>query len=325
MTQSPFHYSSDNKRYHTLSYHLKQMFGKRVFKAVIDAGMTCPNLDGTKGREGCTFCSNGSGEFAQGGKSVQEQVRSELTRIRHKWSDAEVVAYFQAHTNTYAPLSTLKRLYEEALSADGVCGISIATRADALEPETVEYLAQLAGRTYLTVELGLQSMHDITAKRIHRGHTWQEFLTGYELLRSHGIRVCVHIINGLPGESEDMMVDTARALGFLGADAVKIHLLQIIRGTQIAREYIAGQVTPMTKEMYIDTVCRQLEVLPPETVIERITGDGVHDQLLAPRWCVDKIAVLGAIDQVLVRRETWQGRRFDASRLAFADLPAENL
>lgn len=312
MTRSPFPFSNDNKRYHTLSYHLKRMFGKRVIKAVIDAGMTCPNLDGTKGWGGCTFCNNGSGEFAQGGISVQEQVKSELMRIRRKWSDAEVIAYFQAHTNTYAPLPTLKRLYGEALSADGVCGISIATRADALEPETVEYLAQLAKQTYLTVELGLQSMHDITAKRIHRGHTWQEFLTGYELLRSHGIRVCVHIIDGLPGENVDMMVETARALGLLGADAVKIHLLQIMRGTQIAREYTAAQVTPMTKELYIETVCRQLEVLPPETVIERITGDGVHDQLLAPRWCVDKIAVLGAIDQALVQRETWQGRLFSS-------------
>ncbi len=314
MTRSPFLYSNDNKRYHTLSYHLKTLFPKKVFKAVIDAGFTCPNLDGTKGFGGCTYCLGGSGEFTHGAEeSVTEQITAERKRVQRKRSDAEVIAYFQAHTNTYAPLETLRGLYEEALKVNGVCGISIATRPDALEPETINYLAELSKRTYLTVELGLQSMHDSTAERIHRGHTQAEFLDAFRQLKNRSIRVCVHIINGLPGETEEMMLQTATWLASLQVDAVKIHLLQIMQGTQLAREYAAGLVVPMTKEEYIDTVCAQLEVLPPETVVERITGDGSHEKLIAPRWGVDKIAVLGGIDLALVQKGTWQGKRYKRS------------
>ena len=311
MIQNPFFYSSDNKRYHTLSYHLKSMFGQRVFKAVIDAGFTCPNLDGTKGIGGCTYCLNGSGEFTHGdGKSVTAQVEAELLRVRQKWSDANVIAYFQAHTNTYAPLEKLRGLYESVLQVDGVRGISIATRADALESETMDYLSELSTKTYLTVELGLQSMHDSTAEKIHRGHTWTEFLKTYQELKARDIRVCVHIINGLPDETPGMMLQTVRALADLRADAVKIHLLQIMQGTQLAQQYADGLVVPMAKGDYIDVVCSQLEILPPETVIERITGDGSHDKLLAPRWGVDKIAVLGGIDKALVQKDTWQGKQY---------------
>ncbi len=309
MKTSPFRYSKDNKRYHTLSYHLKTIFHHRVMKAVIDAGFTCPNLDGTKGTGGCAYCLNGSGDFASGGISVQEQVRAELLRVRKKYPDAKVIAYFQAHTNTYAPLPVLKEKYEGALGVEGVCGISIATRADALEPETVDYLAGLAQRTYLTVELGLQTAHDDTAKKMNRGHTYSEFLTAYQELKSRGIRVCVHIINGLPGETAEMMLDTARELGRLKTDAVKIHLLQIMEGTELARQYALGKVRPMTREEYIGTVRSQLEVLEPETVIERLTGDGAREKLIAPRWGVDKISVLGGIDKALAEQDTWQGKK----------------
>lgn len=308
---NPFLYSSDNKRYHTLSYHFKSKFDRRVFKAVIDAGFTCPNLDGTKGTGGCTYCLGGSGEFTHGeGASVTEQVRAELARVRKKWSDADGIAYFQAHTNTYAPLPKLRELYESALSVEGICGISIATRADALQTETMDYLSELSKRTYLTVELGLQTIHDSTAVSIHRGHTYAEFLKSYEALKLRGIRVCVHIINGLPGETDEMMRETARVIGGLGADAIKIHLLQIMEGTMMARQYNAHEVVPMTKENYINLVCAQLAVIPAETVIERITGDGSHDKLIAPRWGIDKIALLGGIDQVLAKKNTWQGKQF---------------
>lgn len=309
MSKSPFPYSDDNKRYHTLNYHMRTLFDRRVFKAVIDAGFTCPNLDGTKGFGGCTYCLNGSGDFTHGdGKSVEEQVRQELLRIRAKNPGADVIAYFQAHTNTYAPLPVLRKLYESALQIKGVCGISIATRADALEAETMDYLAELSRQTYLTVELGLQTVHDSTAAKINRGHTYDEFFRAYRELKARGIRVCVHIIDGLPGETPEMMLETARELGKLCPDAVKIHLLQIMEGTELARQYEHGLVIPMKKEEYIDTVCSQLEVLPPETIIERITGDGAHDKLIAPRWGVNKIALLNAIDRELVRRDTWQGR-----------------
>lgn len=309
MTKSPFIYSDGNKRYHTLNYHLKTLFERRVFKAVIDAGFTCPNLDGTKGVGGCTYCLNGSGDFTHGSdKTVQEQVREELLRIRAKNPDADVIAYFQAHTNTYAPLPVLRRLYESARQIEGVCGISIATRADALEAETMDYLAELSPQTYLTVELGLQTIHDRTALKINRGHTYAEFLQAYRELKKRNLRVCVHIINGLPGETPVMMLETARELGRLRPDAVKIHLLQIMEGTELAKQYAQGLVAPMEKEEYIDTVCSQLEVLSPETVIERITGDGAHDKLIAPRWGVKKLSVLNGIDRELVRRNTWQGR-----------------
>jgi uncharacterized protein len=311
MERSPFQYSSDNKRYHTLSYHLKTIFDRRVFKAVIDAGFTCPNLDGSKGIGGCTYCLGGSGDFTDStGKSAVEQVRAELCRVREKRSDADVIAYFQAHTNTYAPLPALRALYERVLEMDGVCGISIATRADSLEQDTMDYLSELSLRTYLTVELGLQTVHDTTAVKINRGHNYAEFLKTYGELKSRGIRVCVHIINGLPGETAEMMLETASEIGRLKADAVKIHLLQIMKGTELARQYAAGQVIPMAKEEYIDVVCSQLEVFPRETVIERITGDGAHDKLIAPRWGVNKIAVLGGIDQALKQKNTWQGKRY---------------
>nr|WP_319487582.1 TIGR01212 family radical SAM protein [uncultured Caproiciproducens sp.] len=307
--KSPFLYSNDNKRYHTLSYHLKNRFDRRVFKAVIDAGFTCPNLDGTRGTGGCTYCLFGSGDFTHGaGRSAAEQVRMELERVREKKPDADVVAYFQAHTNTYAPLPQLRELYESVLEIDGVCGISIATRADALEPETMDYLSGLSQKTYLTVELGLQTIHDSTAVKINRGHTYAEFVEALRALKSRGIRVCVHIINGLPGETVEMMLDTARTVGALRADAIKIHLLQIMRGTAMERQFADGEVVPMTREGYINAVCSQLEVLPPEMVVERITGDGAHDKLIAPRWGVDKIAVLGGIDRALVQKDTWQGK-----------------
>ena len=309
--EHPFPYADDNKRYHTLAYHLKKRFGRRVFKASIDAGFTCPNLDGTRGTGGCTYCQGGSGAFAPGPSlSVSDQVRQEQARIHSKWKDSPVIAYFQAHTNTYAPLDTLKRKYEEALSVDGVCGLSIATRADALPKETVAYLAQLSQQTYLTVELGLQTIHDGTAERIHRGHSYAEFLHAYQILKGHGIRVCVHLIDGLPGETQSMMLETARAVGRLRPDAVKLHLLHILRGTPLAEEFTAGKLEPMTREAYICTVCSQLERLPPETVIERVTGDGQREMLLAPLWSLDKIAVLGGIDQEMARRDTIQGALF---------------
>lgn len=309
--KSPFLYSNDNKRYHTLSYHLKQRFDRRVFKAVIDAGFTCPNLDGSRGFGGCTYCLSGSGDFTHGAdRDIAEQVRMELDRVRKKTPGADVIAYFQAHTNTYAPLSRLRELYESALSVDGVCGLSIATRADALEPETMDYLAELSQRTYLTVELGLQTVHDATAERINRCHTYSEFEEAFQALKSRGIRVCVHLINGLPGETAEMMLESARTVGELEADALKIHLLQIMKGTLMERQLAAGEMIPMTREGYLDVVCSQLEVLPPETVIERITGDGAHDKLIAPRWGVDKIAVLGGIDRLLVQKDTWQGKRY---------------
>lgn len=307
---NPFRYSSDNKRYHTLSFHNKSL-GISAYKAVLDAGFTCPNIDGTRGTGGCIFCSGGSGYFTAGsGLAIEEQLKRELERIRRKRPSARAIAYFQAHTNTYAETSRLRELYERALAVEGVCGISIATRCDALGAETLEYLRELNTRTYLTVELGLQTVHNSTAEKINRCHSYLEFLRGFDELKKAGIRICVHLINGLPGEDEDMMVESAAQVGRLRPDAVKLHLLHVLRRTPLEQMYSRGDYTPLTLEDYVNVIVRQLEVLPPETVIERITGDGNAKYLAAPLWSRDKLRVLGSIDKALEEKDTWQGRLY---------------
>ncbi|MBR4112613.1 MAG: TIGR01212 family radical SAM protein [Ruminiclostridium sp.] len=302
-----FIYSDDNKRYHTLNYHNKHTYGGRIYKAVIDAGFTCPNLDGTKSKGGCIFCDGGSGYFTTGCISVTEQLRKEKERITAKNPDAEISAYFQAHTNTYASPDILRRIYGEAVSF-GVKSIAIATRADCINEEIISVIKELP--VPVTVELGLQSVHDSTAEIINRGHTFAEFLTGYNMLKNAGIRVCVHIINGLPCETAEMMLKTAESLGKLRPDGLKIHLLHVIRGTKLHEMYEKGEYTPLTKEEYIDITVRQLELLPPETVIERITGDGDKTKLIAPLWSMDKISVLGGIDKAQAERDSFQGKLY---------------
>ncbi len=307
-----FPYSNDNKRYHTLHYDNLRRFGTRVEKAAVDLGLTCPNIDGTKGTGGCIFCASGSGYFtAPPQVSVEEQIAAELLRIRTKRPDARAVAYFQAHTNTYAPLALLQRAFEAALRCEGICGLTVATRADCLASDVLAYLAELAKRTSLTVELGLQTANDETARRMNRCHDYQTFLEGYAALKARGIRVCVHLINGLPGEGEAQMLDTARKIARLRPDGVKIHLLHVIRGTALAQMFESGQYCPMEREDYIGVVVRQLELLPETTVMERLTGDGDKRTLLAPLWSRDKISVLGGIDRTMARADTWQGRLFD--------------
>jgi len=308
---NPFPFSDDNKRYRSLSYENRRN-GLRVYKAVIDAGLSCPNIDGTKGRGGCIYCSGGSGYFtASPSVPIKKQLADELSRIRAKVPEAEVIAYFQAHTNTYAELPRLRELFETALSQEGVCGLSVATRADCLPPQVLDYLSELNSRTKLTVELGLQTAFDETAERINRCHSFGEFLGGYLALKKRGIRVSVHIIDGLPGESPEMMTETARILGKLRPEGVKIQLLHVISGTVLCRTYERGKYVPMEAEEYVDTAVRQLELLPPETVIERLTGDGDGRTLVAPKWSRDKLRVLGSIDKLMAARDTWQGRLFE--------------
>lgn len=303
-----FRFSDDNKRYHTLNYHNLHTYGRKVHKAAIDCGFSCPNLDGTKGSGGCIFCSGGSGYFtAKSVLSVTEQFLAERERICKKYPEAAITAYFQANTNTYAPVEKLSALYREAIAA-GADSLAIATRADCMDEERASLISSLP--LPVTVELGLQTIHDTTAEAINRCHTFEEFLCGYKMLKAYGIRVCVHIINGLPDEDADMMLETARVLGKLRPDGVKIHLLHVIEGTRLADMYRNGAYQPLSKEEYIDIVIRQLELLAPETVIERITGDGDKRTTLAPKWSFDKISVLGGIDKRMVELDTWQGRGF---------------
>lgn len=308
---NPFPYSSDNKRYHTLYYHNKQQFGGRVYKAVLNGGFTCPNLDGTRGLGGCAFCDGGSGAFTHPAP-LSEQLRLEMERIHRRNPDAKAIAYFQVHTNTYAPASCLRELYEEALAHPDICGLSIGTRPDCLPDEVLSYLAELNRRTYLTVELGIQTAHDSTAAGFNRGYQFVEFLESFRKLQSLGIRTCLHIINGLPEESMEDMLETARILGNLCPQAVKIQLLHILKGTAFAERYARGEITPMTQEQYIETVVRQLEYFPPETVIERVTGDGEKAKLLAPLWSMDKIRTLGGIDKMQKDMDSYQGKKSES-------------
>ena len=307
-----FRYTANNKRYHTLHYHLTDKFGEKVFKAVIDAGFTCPNIDGKCGVGGCAYCSDGSGEFTHGSRlSITEQLEIEWQRISGKHKDPKLIAYFQAHSNTYAPVSILREKYEEALAFPDVVGLSIATRPDCIDEEIAELLSEFSKKTYLTVELGLQTIHDKTAEQFNRGYGYDVFFAAYKILKGKNIRVCIHMINGLKGECKENMLATARVVGALKPDAVKIHLLHIVRGTRYAKFYESREIETLSKEDYIDIVCRQLEYLPQETVVERITGDGGRETLIAPLWSLDKISVLGGIDKEMALRQTYQGKKFN--------------
>lgn len=309
---TPFPYSDTNKRYHTFTYDLKQRFGCKVAKISLDAGFTCPNIDGTRGFGGCTYCSaKGSGDFA-GDKNLP--LRQQFDQVRammgKKWAGTKYIPYFQAHTNTYAPLPVLREKFEEALSFPDVVGLAIATRADCLDDDVVDYLGQLNRRTSLEVELGLQSVHDVTGERINRCHTYAEFLQGYQKLVDRDIPVCVHIIDGLPGEDREMMMQTARELARLKLHSIKIHLLHVLKGTVMAQQLAAGEFSLLSREEYVQIVCDQLEVLPPELVIQRLTGDGERESLVGPEWSLKKLCVLNEIDKELVRRDSWQGKKY---------------
>lgn len=316
--QNPYRYSDSNKRYQTYEYYLRHTLGAKAAKLPLDAGFSCPNIDGTCGYGGCIYCSGrGSGDFAPDATlSVAEQIRVQKEIFSRKWDVSRCIAYFQAHTNTYAPVSVLREVYGEALAQEGIVGLNIATRADCLPPDVVEYLAELAERTVLTVELGLQSSCDRTAELIHRGHDFAQFCAGVERLRhaSRNIQICVHLIFGLPGECRTEMLQSVRDTAALRPEQVKLHLLHVLRGTELARLYSAGQYQPMEREAYLSVLADALELLPPETVICRLTGDGKAEDLLAPLWSLRKTAVVNDLDKLLYARNTWQGRLWDAQR-----------
>lgn len=306
-----FKYSDDNKRYHTWNYHLRHKFGGKVFKVALNGGFTCPNRDGTRGTGGCTYCSAmGSGDFAgDAGKDIHAQFDEVKTRMHKKWPEAKYIAYFQANTNTYAPVDELRKKFEAALSEENTVGLSIATRPDCLPEDVLDYLSELNERTYLIVELGLQSIWDKTGERINRCHTYAEFLDGYEKLRERGINTCVHLIDGLPEETHDMMLKSAETVAALEPHCVKLHLLHVLKGTKMAAEYENGGFELMSLGDYVDIIVSQLELFSEETVIQRLTGDGAADALIGPLWSLKKFVVLNEIDKEMARRDTYQGAR----------------
>lgn len=310
---NPFVYSDSNKRYHTYEYYLRNRFGGKCAKLPLDAGFTCPNLDGTCAFGGCIYCSSrGSGDFApEAALSISEQIAVQKELFAKKWDVSRCIAYFQAHTNTHAPLNVLRAKFEEALSCEGIVGLNIATRADCLPDDVVEYLCELAERTVLTVELGLQSSNDQTASLINRGHDFATFCKGFAKLReaSDKIGISVHVIFGLPGEGREEMMQTVCDVAALHPDQVKIHLLHVLRNTRLAQLYEGGAYLPMERDAYIETVADALERLPADIVIGRLTGDGARDELLAPLWSLKKTTVINDIDKLLYQRKSWQGCR----------------
>lgn len=317
MTQretNPYPFSDSNKRYQTYEYFTRRTFGGRVAKLPLDGGFTCPNIDGSRGTGGCIYCSaRGSGDFAPDASlPIAEQIARQKALYAHKWNSAAYIAYFQARTNTYAPVEVLREKFEEALAQPGIVGLNIATRADCLPQDAVDYLASLAGRTHLTVELGLQSSSDRTAARIRRGHTWADFLDGYRRLRAAdgSISLCVHLIFGLPGEDDARMLESVRDVATLRPEQVKLHLLHVLRGTEMERLWRAGDYQPLEEAHYVRLLADALELLPPDTVIGRLTGDGARDELLAPLWTLRKTAVINDLDKLMYAENRWQGKRF---------------
>lgn len=309
--RNPFPFSDSNKRYYTYDYYLRHTFGGKCAKIPLDAGFTCPNIDGRCGRGGCIYCSGrGSGDFAQlPTMPLAEQYRVTRELLSRKWPVDRCIPYFQAHTNTYAPAEVLREKFNETLRFPGVVGMNIATRADCLPPDVLSVLDEVSHRTVLCVELGLQTVHDQTARIINRGHTFADFCAGYEALRKYcpRVQIAVHLIFGLPGEDAQMMRESVRETSLLRPDQVKFHLLHVLRGTVLAGMYERGEYLPMTKEAYVDTVAEGLQLLAPETVIGRLTGDGMADELVAPLWSRRKTVVLNDIDKKLFASNTWQG------------------
>lgn len=305
-----FKYTLDNKRYHTLNYYLKNKFNTKVFKVSLNGGFTCPNLDGTKGYGGCIYCSkSGSGDF---GGNPNKDLTTQFKEIKEveskKWPNSKYIAYFQARTNTYAPLEVLKAKYEEVLKINDVIGLFIATRCDAITDETLDYLEELNKRTFLTIELGLQTTNEKTSKLINRCHTLKEFEDMVKRLRKRNINVVAHIINGLPYETETDMLNTVRYLNKLDIQGIKIHMLCIIKDTPLETLYQKEKFHILTKEEYIDIVIKQLELLREDIVIHRITSDPDKNSLIEPTWLLKKFCLLNDIDKEMVKRDTYQGK-----------------
>jgi uncharacterized protein len=301
-----------DKRYHSWNFHLRQQFGEKIFKIPLDAGFDCPNRDGSVASGGCTFCSErGSGDFAGDRKDdLITQFHTIKEKMHSKWPTGKYLGYFQAYTNTYAPVEQLKEMYEVILEQEGVVGLSIATRPDCLPDDVVEYLGELNKKTYLWVELGLQTVHQRTADLINRAHDYQTYVDGVEKLRKHNIRICSHIINGLPLENYEMMMETAKEVAKLDVQGIKIHLLHLLKKTPMVKQYEKGMLEFMSAQEYIKLVCDQLEVIPPGMVVHRLTGDGPADLMIGPMWSLNKWQVLNGIEDELKNRNSWQGKYY---------------
>ena len=307
-----FKYSNSNKRYHTLDYYYKNKFNEKIIKVSLNAGFSCPHLKSG----GCIYCKIGSGEYAG---DIKDDLVTQFHKVKKimnkKWPTGKYIGYFQARTNTYAPLDVLKEKYETVLKIDNVIGLAIATRPDSITDECLEYLSELNKKTYLTIELGLQTIHEKTAKLINRGHNLKCFTEMVKKLREKNINVVVHIIDGLPFETKEMMIETVKYLNNLDIQGIKIHMLQILKDTKLEKLYRENPFKLLTKEEYIEIVCEQLQYLNEKIVIHRLTGDPKLEDLVAPSWVIKKIDVLNGIDKYMAKNDIIQGQKVEKKEI----------
>ena len=311
---NPFKYSSTNKRYYTYDYYLKEAFGGKCAKITLDCGLSCPNIDGTLGFGGCIYCSGGSSSLnCRNVESIKTQYERGKEIALAKWKSlVGFIPYMQAYTNTHTTPENLDKLLSQVSSLEGAVALAIATRADCLENEKLEIINKYAKSLPFVIELGLQSSNDETARLINRLHDFDTFKNCVLRIRKlcENVKIGVHIINGLPQENYGDMIKTARDVADLHPDFVKIHLLHVIKNTPLARLYERGEYTPISREDYIKITCDQIELLPPDTVIERVTGDGIEGDLLAPLWSIKKTTVINDIDKELFNRGSYQGKKY---------------
>lgn len=307
--ENKFEYSLDNKRYHTLTYYYKNKFNAKVCKVSLNANFTCPNIDGKVGFGGCIYCSKlGSGEFGGNPKdSLIEQFEKGKKTMQRKWPDAKFIAYFQANTNTYAPLKRLRECFEPFIEREDCIGLSIATRSDSITDECLDYLEDINKRTFLIVELGLQTIHEKTSKLINRCSTLKDFTDMVKKLKRRNINVVVHIINGLPYETEEMMIETVKYLNKLNIDGIKIHMLEVLKDTPLEKYYAKNKFKILSKEEYVNIVVKQLEYLNKEIVIHRLTADPDKNNIIEPTWLIKKFTILNEIDKLMSKNNIYQG------------------
>lgn len=301
----------DSKRYHSLNYFLRNKFGEKVFKISLDAGFTCPNRDGSISEKGCIFCSpRGSGDFTIVCDDINQQFDKAKTMMMKKWKKGKFIAYFQAYTNTYAPVNVLREKYYSIINKENLVGIAIATRPDCLPPEVIELLKEISVKTYLWVELGLQTVNEDTTRLINSGFSLNSYIDSVKNLKKSGIDIVTHCILGLPGENRDDMINTVNFVANTGTQGIKLHLLHLMKDTPMVKLYEEGNLTLLEKEQYVDLIIDCVERLPKEMVIHRLTGDGPRNTLIGPRWSLNKWEVLNAIDDRFIARDTWQGKMY---------------
>lgn len=314
--ENNFKYSDDNKRYHTLTYYYKKKFNAKVCKVSLNANFTCPNIDGKVGFGGCIYCSKlGSGDYAGNpNESLIEQFKKGKEVMQRKWPNAKFIAYFQANTNTYAPIERLKECFEPFIERDDCIGLSIATRSDSITDECLDYLEDISKRTYLIIELGLQTIHEKTSKLINRCSTLDNFDKMVKKLKQRNINVVAHIINGLPYETEEMMIETVKHLNNLNIDGIKIHMLGILKDTPLEKYYQNNKFHILTKEEYVNIVVKQLEYLSEEIVIHRLTEDPNPNDIIEPTWLTKKFTILNEIDKIMSTKNLYQGDKVKEKR-----------